>query len=89
VDDEGAPPLGTLDPEILDYVEEIQRLLVTDNRRSIPAHLADHAAEGKHHWGVVWVRPGTRLGALAESLYLIWGASEVEEWLDRTEWLPF
>jgi len=89
VGDVGAPPLGTPDPKILDYLEATQRLLVTDNRRSIPSHVAHHAATGKHHWGIIWVRPEARLGPLAESLYLIWAVNEAGEWWDRTEWLPF
>ncbi|MBD2409406.1 hypothetical protein FACHB389_13070 [Nostoc calcicola FACHB-389] len=32
VGDAEAPPLGTLDPEILRYLELSQRILVTDNR---------------------------------------------------------
>ena len=89
VGDEGAPPLGTLDPDILRYLENHQRLLVTDNRSTIPSHIEEHTAEGGHHWGIVWTRPGMRIGPLAEALYLIWVASEADEWLDRTEWIPF
>ncbi|BBH39321.1 hypothetical protein myaer102_18510 [Microcystis viridis NIES-102] len=46
-----APPLGTLDPEILDYVPSFQRLLVTNNRRSMPRHLKNHWDKGGHIWG--------------------------------------
>lgn len=88
VGDAGAPPLGTLDPDILRYVEATRRFLVTDNRRSIPGHLKVHWAAGGHVWGIGWVRPQTTIGRLVEELYLIWSASEAEEWLDRVEWLP-
>jgi len=89
VGDEGAPLLGTLDPAILSYLEATQRFLVTDNRSSIPSYAADHLAAGGHHWGIAWIRPGARVGRIAESLYLIWAASEAVEWLDRTLWIPF
>jgi len=46
VGDEGAPVLGTLDPDILPYLEATQRFLVTDNRSSIPSYAADHLAAG-------------------------------------------
>ena len=88
VGDEGILPLGSLDPDILRYVESTQRFLVTDNRRSIPIHLEAHWATGGHIWGVGWVRPQIGVRHLAEELYLIWSASEAEEWLDRVEWLP-
>jgi hypothetical protein len=39
VGDSNAPPLCTLDPEILIYLESSKRLLVTDNRKSISGHL--------------------------------------------------
>lgn len=42
VGDADAPPLGTLDPELLRFLELSQRLLVTDNRKSMPGHLEAH-----------------------------------------------
>ncbi len=89
VGDEGAPPLQTLDPDILRYLVSAQRMLVTDNRSSIPGHLLDHyQTGGAPHWGIVWVRPDTTIGQLAAELHLVWSASSAEEWLDRTEWIP-
>ncbi len=35
----GAPHLGTADPDVLRYLEVSQRILVTSNRTSMPAHL--------------------------------------------------
>ena len=89
VGDEGAPPLGTLDPDILGYLEATQRFLVTHNTSSIPSYVTDHTAAGRHRWGIAWTRPGVRIGPLAEALLLIWAASEAKEWVDRTMWLPF
>lgn len=87
VGDQGAPPLGTLDPDVLVYLTVTHRLLVTDNRKSMPKHLADHAAAGFQHWGIFVVRKDAPIGALADELYLYWEASEAEEWTDRMEWL--
>lgn len=89
IGDPGAPPLGTLDPDILNDLQSAQRALVTDNRTSMPGHLTDHAAAGKHHGGIIWVRPKTGLKALVNALCLVWVASEAEEWMDRTDWLPY
>jgi len=89
VGDSGAPPLETLDPEILDFCEREKRLLITDNRKSMPGHLKDHWARGGQFWGLCWVRPEYSIGTISEILYEIWGASEAEEWIDRTEWIPF
>ncbi len=90
VGDEGAPPLTTTDPEILQYTATAQRLLVTDNRNTIPDHLVEHYAAGSDsHWGILWVRPNITVGQLAAALHLVWFASEAEEWIDRTDWVPF
>ncbi len=85
----GSPPLSTLDPEILHYLDTSQRLLVTNNRNSMPNHLAAHWAAGGHIWGLFWVRPKTPIGKLAQELFLIWEASEAEEWIDKLDWIPF
>ena len=38
----GAPPLGTSDPDILRYCEREQRLLIMNNRASMPGHIASN-----------------------------------------------
>jgi hypothetical protein len=86
----GAPPLETLDPDILKYLEISQRALVTFNRTSMPAHLEDHWASGGHTWGVFWIRSRRiPINLLTRELFLIWEASEAEEWVDRLNWIPF
>ncbi|CDM97752.1 DUF5615 family PIN-like protein [Limnospira indica] len=42
VGDPGIPPRGTQDPEILLWCELNKFVLVTNNRRSMPVHLAEH-----------------------------------------------
>ena len=88
VGDPGAPALGTLDPELLRYLDRSRRALVTANRVSMPAHLEAHWAAGGHLWGFLWIRPGTSLGRLAQELQLIWETSAAEEWIDRVDWIP-
>ncbi|MDI6793523.1 MAG: DUF5615 family PIN-like protein [bacterium] len=89
VGEPGAPQLGTPDPDVLRYLELSQRVLVTSNRTSMPAHIETHWTAGGHLWGLFWVRSGTPIGRLAQDLYLVWEASEAEEWIDRLEWIPF
>lgn len=88
VGDPGAPLLGAPDPDILHYLQQEQRTLVTNNRISMPTHLREHAVAGGHQWGIFWLRPGISLGAILAELVLIWEASEAEEWRDRTRWIP-
>jgi len=89
VGESNAPLLGTLDPDVLRYLELSQRLLLTDNRASMPSHLEAHWTEGRHIWGLFWVRPRTPIGQLAQELLLIWETTEAEEWIDLLEWIPF
>jgi len=49
IGDPNAPQKGTLDPDILCWCEEHGFILVTNNRRTMPVHLADHLAMGKPH----------------------------------------
>ena len=88
VGDEGVPGFGTLDPDILIYLEQSQRILVTDNRKSMPQHLRDHFAEGRVHYGILWLRDKNNHSANAETLHIIWGASEIDEWLNVIQSLP-
>jgi len=88
VGDPDAPTFGTLDPDILRYLEGPRRLLITDNRKSMPGHLESHWAEGGKSWGIFWVRPQTPIGQLALEIILIWETTEAEEWIDRGDWIP-
>ncbi len=89
VGDPNAPPLGTLDPDILSYLELSQRILVTDNRTSMPEHLEAYWATGGQIWGLFWIRPSATIGELAQELFTIWETSEAEEWIDILDWIPF
>lgn len=66
VGDEGAPPLSTPDPDILIYLEATDRVLVTDNRASMPEHIRDHFAAGHEHPGIFWLRDKENIGLNAE-----------------------
>ncbi len=88
VGDPGAPPPGTLDPEILIWCERNGCLLVTNNRRSMPRHLADHLAAGRHVPGILVLRRRVSLDAILEELILIAGASLASEYEDRIEYVP-
>jgi len=54
----------------------------------MPQHLEMHWGSGGHIWGLLWVRPKTPIGQLAQELMLIWEVTEAEEWIDRLDWIP-
>ena len=46
VGDENAPARGTQDPDILEWCEQNQFSLITNNRESMPQHLSDYRKKG-------------------------------------------
>ena len=84
----GAPPQGTLDPDILRWCEENFFILVTNNRKSMPGHLRDHLAEGQHVPGIFELNPNMSVGETIEELLLIWAASYPDEYRDRLSIYP-
>jgi hypothetical protein len=62
IGDPGAPPVGTKDPDILDWCEEKRFILVTNNRKSMPEHLTDHLARGRHIPGILELNPNMGIG---------------------------
>jgi hypothetical protein len=89
VGDAGAPARGTLDPEILLYCVAERRALLTRNRESMPIHIANHFAQGRHQWGVFRLRPGYSYGEYAVAIHSLWSASDAEQWIDRDEYIPW
>ena len=87
IGDNGAPALGTTDAAILYYLERTRRVLVTDNRKSMPAHVRAHLAAGHHHGGIFVVSKHASFRPLADALFVYWDATEAEQWIDVTEWV--
>ncbi|MBW4559226.1 MAG: DUF5615 family PIN-like protein [Trichormus sp. ATA11-4-KO1] len=82
------PKKGTLDPEILLWCEANNFILVTNNRKSMPVHLADHIAQNHHIPGIFILSPKLSVGENLEQLLLIAEGSLDNEYQDRIEFLP-
>lgn len=82
------PPKSTLDPAILIWCEEHDFVLVTNNRKSMPVHLADHIAEGRHVPGIFILNPDLSIGQNINELLLIAECSFEKEYEDRIVHLP-
>jgi len=88
VGDPTAPPRGMSDPDILVWCEEQSFILVTNNRKSMPQHLENHLAQGRHILGIIELNPNMRISDMIEELLLIWEFSEADEYQDRLIYLP-
>lgn len=81
-------PLSADDPAILLWAERQGRILITEDKTTLPVHLATHLDEGRHCPGVFMLRPATRVSDLLEFLVLVAYASQAAEWRDRIEYVP-
>lgn len=88
VGDPGTPPKETLDPEILLWCVENNFILITNNRKSMPVHLADHLAEGHHIPGIITLNAEMSIGDTINELVLIAEAGLEDDYYDRIGYLP-
>ena len=88
IGDPGTPPRGTLDPDILLWCETNGFSLVTENRGSMPIHLRDHLAAGRHVPTIFILNDGMSIGQTAEELALISVAVQPDEYADTIRFLP-
>ena len=78
---------GLTDPEVLHIAAEAGRILVSQDRRTMPAHFARYAFGGPSP-GVVLLREAIPIAIAIEELVLIGSASTAEEWIGRLVWIP-
>jgi hypothetical protein len=83
-----APSLSASDPELLRWIEAHDRVLVTNNRSTMPAHLESHLASGGHVPGIVQLPRLVSIAAIVADLVLLWSAASPEEIRDRIIYLP-
>jgi predicted nuclease of predicted toxin-antitoxin system len=76
------------DPEVLRIAADSGRILVSQDRRTMPAHFARFTFDAQSP-GVILLREAISISTAIEELVLIWNASEAEEWVDRLVWIPF
>ncbi len=84
----GAPSLGTLDPDILEWCVVHHAVLITNNRASMPVHLKDRIEAGKYANGIITLNDGLSLGAVIEELAAIWQATSLEDHVNLIRYLP-
>jgi hypothetical protein len=76
------------DHEVLALAAEQQRVLVSHDVGTMPAHFRAFKGAGKKSSGVFLIPQGLDVGTAIDELLLVWLASEASEWEDRLEWLP-
>ncbi|MCW6049603.1 DUF5615 family PIN-like protein [Lyngbya sp. CCAP 1446/10] len=82
------PPKGTKDPEILEWCEEYDFILVTNNRKSMPVHLKDHLQANRQIPGIFILSANLSVGQNIDELILIAECSFVNEYQIQIIHLP-
>ena len=88
VGDGVAPPKNTPDEQLLAWIEQHECMLLTNNRATMPIHLAAHIARGGHIPGIVQMPRHPDIQVLLYDLVLIWAASVPGEFRDQIIYLP-
>lgn len=78
---------GLSDPEVLRIAAEQVRILVSQDRRTMPGHFRQFISTTKSP-GVILLREGISIAAAIEELVLIWAASDSKDWENRLVWIP-
>ena len=79
---------GMDDLAVLALAAERQRVLISHDVGTMPAHFSVFHTTGNHSSGVFLIPQGLNVGMAIDELLLIWLASEASEWAGRLVWLP-
>ena len=79
--------IGIPDSEVLLKASRSGRILVSHDRRTMPAHFTRFLLDSSSP-GLILVPQDLDVGGAIEDLLAIWRSSEAEEWRDRIGYLP-
>jgi|SRR5271157_1551154 len=81
-------PLKAPDPAILTWAEREARVLITNDKKSMPGHLNDHRKAGGHSPGIFIVRSQSTIPEIVSFLASAAYASDPSEWADLITFIP-
>lgn len=76
------------DADVLAFASATNRVLVSHDVNTMPAHFREFRRVGKLSAGVFMIPQKLDVGTAMHELLLIWLASEASDWENRLEWLP-
>ncbi len=83
-----ASTLGLKDPPLLVWAADRNRILLSHDKRTMPDHLDQFLAGGRHSPGIILILRRLPIGRIIDDLLLIWEASTAEEYRDLITRLP-
>ncbi|HEY9876646.1 MAG TPA: DUF5615 family PIN-like protein [Candidatus Obscuribacterales bacterium] len=78
---------GLSDLEVLKFVAQEGRVLVSHDQRTMPKYFAEFVIN-QNSYGVIIVLKTLPISEAINSLIKIWQTSEAEEWANRIAYLP-
>lgn len=78
---------GLNDVDVLRLAAAAGRILVSQDRRTMPANFHQYLASETSP-GVILLRGGTPIGAAIDEIVLVWSASQPADWINRLLWIP-
>src|SRR5215210_4348577 len=88
VGDEGAPKLGTLDPDMLDWAVKTGRVIVSRDVSTLIEEHDRYVARGGWTPGLLIVKKGFSIPALVEYLALACNLADEDEFACRCSYIP-
>jgi hypothetical protein len=79
---------GISDPDLLQYALTEQWHVLSHDVNTLEGETRRRVTTGDGVFGVFIVLQDASIRFVAESILLIWGASEAEEWVDLVRYLP-
>jgi len=76
------------DPELLLWAAKAERVLITHDRRTVPAHAARLLASGYDIGGVIVVSRRIPLSTAIQELEIVVSCSEQDEWKNLVLYIP-
>jgi len=88
VGDEGAPGLGTLDPDVLDWSVKAGRIIVSRDASTLIAEHDEMVARGTWTPGLLIVRRGFSIPEVVEYLSLVSHVGRPDEFSCKRDFIP-
>jgi len=80
---------GFSDAEQLEFAQREGFILVSHDVNTLRGLANSRVLDGRRVGGVLLTAQTNPTREVAETILLIWGASEASEWIDRVEFMPF
>ena len=77
------------DPDLLSWADEAERIIVTHDRKTMPAHAARRMNEAKRVFGVFVVPRRLQIVDVINDLEIMVICSDEHEWVNVVRYLPF